>query len=168
MSIGLYLPGRRANAGHLLETPLGHREGTPLPGRSTGLKHCSDWRRPDSTADLATGFRDRGRRKEYPAIANEVGTSWGAVSGRRLPHGGQMVGRQPWPKLWAPLMMISVRGGRLVELLDRRVLVFYVTCWVDDPDAEQAGSDARGPRHPAHRVLPTPFVAVTRGKGVRP
>jgi hypothetical protein len=25
----------------LLETRLGHREGTPLPTRSTGLKHCS-------------------------------------------------------------------------------------------------------------------------------
>jgi hypothetical protein len=25
----------------LLETPLGHREGPPLPGRSTGLKHWS-------------------------------------------------------------------------------------------------------------------------------
>ena len=29
--IGLHFPGRRANAGHLLETPFAHREGAPLP-----------------------------------------------------------------------------------------------------------------------------------------
>src|SRR5208337_939246 len=42
VSIGLYLPGRRANAGHCLRTSTTRSPGryTP-PGRSTGFKHCS-------------------------------------------------------------------------------------------------------------------------------
>src|SRR5205823_1270319 len=40
----------------LLETPLGHREGTPLPGRSTGLKHCSaPWPAAATTARSGYG-----------------------------------------------------------------------------------------------------------------
>ena len=33
VSIGLYLPGPRVNAGHCLRPRGGHREGTPLPGQ---------------------------------------------------------------------------------------------------------------------------------------
>jgi hypothetical protein len=46
VSIGLYLPGRRANAGHCLRLRMITGKVHPLPGRSTGLKHCSPSRSP--------------------------------------------------------------------------------------------------------------------------
>ena len=37
----MYLPGRRANAGHCLRLDSVTGKVHPLPGRSTDLKHCS-------------------------------------------------------------------------------------------------------------------------------
>ena len=39
---GCTFPASVAAPGHCLRPRLDHREGTPLPGRSTGFKHCSD------------------------------------------------------------------------------------------------------------------------------
>jgi hypothetical protein len=41
VSIEFYLPGRCSRADLAREPLLDHWEGTPLPGRSTGFKHCS-------------------------------------------------------------------------------------------------------------------------------
>jgi hypothetical protein len=75
----LYLPGRRANAGHLLETRLGHREGTPPSRRSTGLKHCSKQNEADGKTLTDILDNASARRAEVIALALALGAHEGML-----------------------------------------------------------------------------------------
>jgi hypothetical protein len=93
----LYLPGRRANAGHYLRLHTVTGKVHPLPGPSTGLKHCSEaidrWRRLESAKLHLDEPEHRLEELALMTVAAKWLTLWQPISVHRATLAGVTPGQ---------------------------------------------------------------------------